>query len=218
MYFSGVPRNDWPPSVDARRPIQIEESSVGVSSESRGMDTGRTESPPPVPAKNKGKRPVEDEPAQKKRKTAATAPRKPGGISLDDDQTNRTRRTTVFDWSNDDEILMNPLPSTKEAPRNPRAEQQTRVGEEVREAPTRRVLEHRAEGIAAQQMLEIPAERATETLEQQTTAALEQQAKPRPTEEEPRIPPPSIGVDPAAAPEGSGQHRRFKKLNRQTKP
>ena len=85
MYFSGVPRNDWLPSVDARRPIQIEESSVGVSSESRGMDTGRTESPPPVSVKTRGKRPVEDEPAQKKRKIATTAPRKPGGISLDDD-------------------------------------------------------------------------------------------------------------------------------------
>ena len=85
MYFSGVPRNDWPPSVDARRPVQIEESSVGVSSEPGGIDTGRTESPPPVPTKNKGKRPAEDELAQKKRKIAATAPRKPGGISLDDD-------------------------------------------------------------------------------------------------------------------------------------
>ena len=122
MYFSGVPRNDWPPSVDARRPVQIEESSIGVSSESRGMDTSRTESPPPAPAKNKGKRPTEDEPAQKKRKTAATAPRKPGEVSLDDDQTNQTRRTIVFNWSNKDEILMNPLLSTKEPPRNPRAE------------------------------------------------------------------------------------------------
>ena len=174
MYFSGVPRNDWSPSVDARRPIQIEESSVGVSSESRGMDTGRTESPPSVPAKNKGKRPAEDEPAQKKRKTAATAPCKPGGISLDDDQTNRTRRTAVFDWSDDDEILTNPPSSTKGPPLYPRTEQQTGVGEEVLEAPTRRFPEHRAEGIAVQQTSEIPAVRATEILGQQTTTALEQ--------------------------------------------
>jgi len=90
VYFSGVPSNDWPLSVDECRPVQIEESSVGVSSESGGMDTGRTESPPPVPTKNREKRPVEDEPAQKKRKTTVTAPRKPGGISLDDDQTNQT--------------------------------------------------------------------------------------------------------------------------------
>ena len=90
VYFSSVPRNDWPPSVDARRPVQIEESSVSVSLESGGMDTGRTESPPPVSVKTRGKRPAEDEPAQKKRKTAGTAPRKQGGISLDDDQTNQT--------------------------------------------------------------------------------------------------------------------------------
>ena len=108
----------------------------------------------------------------------------------------------MFDWSDDDEILMNPLPSTKEPPRNPRVEQQTRVGKEVHEAPTRRVPEHRAEGIAAQQTSEIPVEQATEILEQQTVAAPEQQAEPRPTEEELRIPPPSIGVDPAATPEG----------------
>ena len=113
------------------------------------MDTGRMESPPPVPAKNKGKRPTEDEPAQKKRKIAATTPHKPGGISLDDDQTNRTRRTAVFDWSDDDEILMNPPSSTKGPLLYPRTEQQTGVGKEVLEAPTRRVPEHRAEGIIA---------------------------------------------------------------------
>ena len=124
----------------------------------------------------------------------------------------------MFDWSDDDEILMNPLPSMKEPPHNPRAEQQTGVGEEVCEAPTRRVPEHRAEGIATQQTSESPAERATEIPEQRTAAALEQQAEPRPTKEEPRIPPPSIEVDPTAVPGGSGWHRRFKKLNRQTKP
>ena len=106
------------------------------------MDTGRMESPPPVPAKNKGKRPAEDEPTQKKRKIAATTPCKLGGISLDDDQTNRTRRTTVFDWSDDDEIRTNPPSSTKGPPLYPRMEQQTGVGEEVLEALTSRVPEH----------------------------------------------------------------------------
>jgi len=53
------------------------------------MDVGRTESPPPVSEKIWGKRLAKDEPAQKKRKTGAAAPRKPGSISLDDDQTNR---------------------------------------------------------------------------------------------------------------------------------
>ena len=218
MYFSGVLRNDWPPSVDARRPVQIEESSVSVSLESGGMDTGRTESPPPVSAKMRGKRSAEDEPAPKKRKTAVTAPCKLGRISLDDDQTNQTRRTMVFDWSDDDEILTNPFSSTKGPSLYPCSEQQIEVGKEVLEAPTRRVPEHRAEGIAVQQTSEIPAEWATEILEQQTVAAPKQQVEPRPTEEEPRIPPPSTGVDPAAVLGGSGRRRRFKKLNRQTKP
>ena len=53
------------------------------------MDTGQMESSPLVSVKIRGKRPAEDEPAQKKRKTAAAAPRKPGGISLDDDQASR---------------------------------------------------------------------------------------------------------------------------------
>ena len=54
VYFSGVPKNDWPPAVDARPPAQPEESSVGVSSEPGGMDVGRAESPPTVSAKNLG--------------------------------------------------------------------------------------------------------------------------------------------------------------------
>ena len=86
-----------------------------------------------------------DEPAQKKRKTAATAPRKPGGISLGDDNTNRTRRTAVFDWSDDDEVLMAPPPSTKEPSHSTHTEDQLGGGEEVREPPTRKVPEQRAE-------------------------------------------------------------------------
>ena len=124
----------------------------------------------------------------------------------------------MFDWSDDDEILTNPPSSTKGPSLYPHTEHQTGVGEEVLEAPTRRVPEHRAEGIAAQQTSEIPVEQATEILEQQTVAAPEQQAEPRPTEEELRIPPPSTGVNPVATPGGSVQHCRFKKLNRQTKP
>ena len=124
----------------------------------------------------------------------------------------------VFDWSDDDKILTNPPSSTKGPPLYARAEQQTGVGEEVHEAPTRRVPEQRAEGISAQQTTEVPAGRAMEVPEQQTEADPEQQAEPRLTKEEPRIPLPNTGVDPAAAPGGSGRHRWFKKLNRQTKP
>jgi hypothetical protein len=63
VYFLGVPKNDWLLTMDALPPAQREESSVGVSSESEGMDVGRTEIPPPVSAKIQGKRPVADEPA-----------------------------------------------------------------------------------------------------------------------------------------------------------
>ena len=90
MYFLDVPRGNWLPAVDARPPAQPKESSIGVSSESRGMDVGRMESPPSVSEKARGKRAAADELAQKKRKTAAAAPRKLGGISLGDDQTTRT--------------------------------------------------------------------------------------------------------------------------------
>ena len=87
MYFSGMPRGDWPQAVDARPPAQPEEGAISASSESRGADTGRTESPPSVPEKVWGKRAAVDEPARKKRKTAGAAPRKLGGISLGSDQT-----------------------------------------------------------------------------------------------------------------------------------
>ena len=131
IYFSGMPRGDWPSTMDARPLAQPEESSVGVSSESRGMDVGRMESPPPVSEKIQGKRLAIDEPAQKKRKTVATAPHKLGGISLGDDQTNRTRRTAVFEWSDDDEVLMAPPPSMKEPPQSTRAGNQSGEGREV---------------------------------------------------------------------------------------
>ena len=97
----------------------------------------------------------------------------------------------MFDWSDDDEILTNPPPSMKGPPRNPCVEEQTGVGEEVCEAPTRRVPEQRAGGIATQQTSEIPMGRAMEVLEQQMEAASEQQVELRPAKEEPRIPPPS---------------------------
>ena len=52
--------------------------------------------------------------AQKRRKTAGTASYKPGSISLSDDQATRSRRTTVLEWSDDDEDLTARLPSMKE--------------------------------------------------------------------------------------------------------
>ena len=69
-----------------------------------------------VSEKIHGKRPAVDEPARKRRKTADTASYKPGGISLGDDQATRPRRTTVLEWSNDDEDLIARPPSMKEPP------------------------------------------------------------------------------------------------------
>ena len=97
MYFLGVPRADWPPAVDTRPLVQPEESSISVSSESGGVDIDQVESPPPASEKVQGKRPATDEPAQKKRKTAAAAPCKQGDISLGGDQTTRTPRSFAFE-------------------------------------------------------------------------------------------------------------------------
>ena len=64
----------------------------------------------------------------------------------------------------------------------------------------------------------VPKQQAEANLEQQAERAPERQAEQRSTMEEPRPPPWSTGVDPMATPGGSGRHRRFKKLNQQTKP
>ena len=85
MYFSGIPRVDWPRGVDVRRSARSEEDAASTSSESRGTDAGRTETSPLVTEKVRGKRAAADEQAQKKRKMAAAAPRKRGGISLGGD-------------------------------------------------------------------------------------------------------------------------------------
>ena len=162
VYFSGVPRGDWPPAVDARPLGQPEESSIVVSSNSGDMDVGRTKSPPLVSEKTRGKRPAADELAQKKRKMGATTPHKPGGISLGDNQTTRMRRTTVFDLSDDDEVLMAPPSSTKGPPRSTHAVDQSGRGEEVPEPQTREVPEQQAGEVHAQQTMGVPVGHATE--------------------------------------------------------
>ena len=85
MYFSGVRRGDWLRGVDARPPAWSKEDAASAPSKSRGTDAGRTESSPVVTEKIRGKRAAADEPAQKKRKMAAAAPLKLGGISLGGD-------------------------------------------------------------------------------------------------------------------------------------
>ena len=95
---------------------------------------------------------------------------------------------------------------------------QSRGGEEGHEPPTSGVLEQRVEEIPMQQRTEVPSGRTMAVPEQPTEADPGPQAEQRPTEEEPRVPLQNTRVDPTAAPEGLGRHRRFKKLNRQTKP
>ena len=81
--------------------------------------------------KVRGKRAAVDEPAQKKRKMAGAIPRKPGDISLGGDQTTRTRSVAMSKWSDDDEVMVAPPPSTKAPPRSTRAEEKSMGGEEV---------------------------------------------------------------------------------------
>ena len=135
-----------------------------------------------------------DELAPKKRKTVAAGPLKPGIISLGGDQTTRTRRTAVLEWSDDDETSVAPPPNTESPSHSTCAEEQAKRGEEV--------PEQRARGVLAQQATGVPERR----MEQRSTV------------EEEGPPPQDAGVDPKATAGGSGRHRRFKKLYRQTKP
>ena len=72
-----------------------------------------------------------DELAWKKGKMADSAPLKSGGISLGGDQTTRTRSTMMFEWPDDDEVLVAPPPSIKAPPRSTRVGEQSKGGEEV---------------------------------------------------------------------------------------
>jgi len=109
---------------------------------------------------------VADEPAQKKRKTAGVVPHKPGGISLGGDQTTRTRRATVIEWSDDDENLVAPPPSVQTPSRITHVEEQPREDEEVLEQQTTEMPAERVAGVPKQRM-EINLERrAEETPEQ----------------------------------------------------
>ena len=74
-----------------------------------------------------------DELAQKKRRTVTAAPRKLGGISLGGDQTTRTWRSAVIEWSDDDENLVAPPLSVQTPSRTTHVEEQPREDEEVPE-------------------------------------------------------------------------------------
>ena len=130
MYFSGVPRVEWPRGVDTRPSAQPKEDAASALSES---GDGRIANSPPVSEKVQGKRAAADEPSWKKRKMAAVGPLKPGGISLGGNQTTRQRRTAVLEWSDNDETLVAPPPSTEAPPCSTCTEEQVRRGEEVSE-------------------------------------------------------------------------------------
>ena len=174
--------------------------------------------------KTRGKRAAADELTQKKRKMAATAPLKLGGILLGGDQTARTQRTAVLEWSDDDEDLVVSPPITQAPPHSTHTEDQSGGGGEVpepqtRDAPGQRVREVPAQqtmGVPMGQAMGVPEQQAEANTEQQAERAPERQAEQRSTKE-PRPPPQSTGVDPKATPGGSSRHRRFKKLNLQPK-
>jgi len=65
--------------------------------------------------KTQGKRAAIDKLAHKKRKMAAAAPLRLGSISLGGDQTTRTCRTAVIEWSNGDKDQVG-NPSRMQAP------------------------------------------------------------------------------------------------------
>ena len=97
----------------------------------------------------------------------------------------------MSEWSDDDGAPVAPPPSTEAPPRNTRTEERSKGGEGL--------PEQQAKGVPEQQARGIP----------------EHQAEERPTAEIARPPPQGAGVDPRAAPGGSGRQRRFRKMYRQ---
>ena len=183
-----MPRADWPKGVDPRRPLQHEDGEPSSSSDSPSL----------VSEKVRGKRPVVDEPAQKRRKTASSHAHKPGGLSLGEDRAVRPPRTAVLEWSDDDEDQSAPPPSTTEVPVD------------------RVTPKHRAGESYGQATADAPAMQTTEVPEQRTEGgASKHQEERQPAAEAQES---SHKVDQAATPGGLGRHRQFKKINRKTKP
>lgn len=60
-------------------------------------------------------------------------PHKPGSILLGGDHTTQMRSAAMFEWSDNDEVLVAPSPSTEAPPRNTRVEEQSKGGEGVLE-------------------------------------------------------------------------------------
>ena len=116
----------------------------------------------------------------------------------------------MFDWSDDDEILVAGLPSTKEPPHSAGVEDRSRGDKEIPEQQTRE--------IPAQQTMEAPVVQMTGVPKKQGEVNLERHAETRSAAEEQEPSSQNTGVENTAVPGGLGRHRQFKKLNWQTKP
>ena len=104
----------------------------------------------------------------------------------------------MLEWSDDDEDQSAPPPNTIEAPADSVAPK------------------HRAGESYGRAMADAPAMQTTEVPEQRTEGgASEHQEERQPAMEAQES---SHKADQAAMPGGSGRHRRFKKINRKTKP
>ena len=76
---------------------------------------------------------------------AAVAPLKLGGISLGGNQTTRTRRAAVIEWSGDDEDPVVSPPSVQVPSCSTRVEEQLRGSEEVPEQQATGIPKQQAE-------------------------------------------------------------------------
>ena len=75
----------------------------------------------------------------------------------------------MFEWSNDDEVLVAPPPSTKAPPRNTRVEVQSKRAEEVPEQRAREVPVQQAMGAPKQQAMGLLERQAEERSTVETT-------------------------------------------------
>ena len=111
----------------------------------------------------------------------------------------------MLEWSNDDENQTAHRPSTKEPSKGAEVPEQ-----QARESHTQAMTE-----VPAVQTAGVPQQQGGITAEQHTEEASGHQAEQQPSIEEQEL---SRQADRAVVPGGSGRHRRFKKLNRKTKP
>ena len=189
-----MPRANWLKGVDIRRPLQPKEEEPSTSSDS----------PSPVSEKIRGKRPAVDEPVQKRRKTASSTTPKTGGVTLGEDRTTQPRRNAVLEWSDDDEDPATHAPSMK-APS---------TDAETPKQQARRSYVWATTEVPATQTTKVPEQQEGITVEQHTEGAPGHQTERHPVVEEQES---SHQADQAAAPGGSGRHRRFKKFNQKAK-